>query len=85
MTLDFNQLRLNIQRDYNSVVELINHEYDDIENSIILEGFDIEHLRVRLNDLRAGIATLMCVYTDTPEMIDNISSKAKLSTFEIAD
>lgn len=85
MTLDFNQLRLNIQRDYNWLVKLINQEYDDIDNQLLLEGFDVERLRDKLHDLRGSIATLMCAYTDTPEMIDNISSKAELLTVEIAD
>lgn len=83
MTLDFNQLRLDIQREYNSIVKFLNQEYDDTEDKLQIEGIGIERLSNKLSNLRVSISMLMCAYTDTPEMIDNISSKAELSTFEI--
>ncbi len=83
MTLDFNQLRLDIQREYNSIVKLLNQEYDDTEDKLQIEGIGIERLSNKLSNIRVSISMLMCAYTDTPEMIDNISSKAELLTFEI--
>lgn len=71
MTLDFNQLRLNIQDDYNAIVGQLN-EYKNTDDDPI----DYEQLHVNLTDLRSHIQLLFSIYSDDDDdqnIIDEIN------------
>lgn len=78
MTVDFNTLRLNLQRTHNDLVDLLNEEYDWDNDILSIQWDRIRELQSLMNDLRTSIATLMCTYTTEPETVDNISDKAQL-------
>ena len=79
MEVSFNQLRLNTQAHYNELISIIHDHYNEVEDGgVLIDSFDIPPFQRCLSALHADIATLMCVYTPKPEIIDNISAEANL-------
>lgn len=74
MNVDFNNLRLNIQTNFNVIVGMLS-ECCDLDE-INMDCTQVEELQSELNDLRDHIATLMCIYTDDS---NNIADQANLA------
>lgn len=81
MNVDFNNLRLGIQTNFNAIVSMLkdcSHAYGGIE----MDDNEVFDLQVELNDLRDRLATLMCMYTDES---NNIADQAELALVELIE
>lgn len=80
MNVDFNNLRLGIQSNFNAIMAMLKECCHDGE--INMEFDHVLDLESELDDLRDSLATLMCLYTDDST---NISDQADLSLVELTE
>lgn len=80
MELDFDNLRLQIQLDYNSILNKLNKNIYmyRIDLGEADEKGIVERIRHDMTRLGNNIDTLMRAYSDAPEKINNISDKANV-------
>lgn len=78
MKVDFNQLRLKIQTSHNDLVELLNEHFDPEHERIMLSPNYAYEMRGILLEMRQNIIILMCMFSDEPVLIDDISGQARL-------
>lgn len=77
MEVNFNNLRLQIQKDFNELSQYLEQGYCFDDWRFYL---DAEETDRRVTALRNQIATLMCLYLDEET---DISDKCSLHTFDI--
>lgn len=63
MTVNINELRKSIVKKYNDLVDLLNDEIERTGGMNTIE-IDVEEIGAHLDDLRADIAILMCIYDE---------------------
>lgn len=63
MNIDFDGLRKNIATAYNELVEILNDKVEDQSSSYNVM-LDMDEIDKAVNDLRDGIATLICLYEE---------------------
>ncbi len=90
MELSFNGLRLNTQNDFNNLFALLDSVIDRAKAEEKTNGFfqlilnkdETEQLKERMNNLASEIATLMDIYSDEPEKVEDISEQNQVSFFQ---
>lgn len=82
MQVDFNGLRLNLQRSYNELVEFLEENTNARKDCVEIEPHNIIDLRLYLDSLRKDIVILMCLFTDKT---DNISEQVDLKKIDLWD
>lgn len=77
MEVNFDNLRIKLARSYNCLVRALHTDMDDIGD---IET-NVRDLREYLEDIRNHTVTLLCIYDDKDEGVNDVSDKVKLLEF----
>lgn len=80
MEVNFNNLRLTLQKEFNLLSRLLQEGYNPDDDKFYLNHHTVEK---RVHDLRDSIVALMCVYHDG--VIDDISEQCSLHELNVTE